>query len=233
MSKDVDDKGGYGKPPKNKQFKKGQSGNPKGRPKGSKNKRTIDDIILSPLGDLISQEVRRNISIQENGETIELSCIQAIIRSITIKALKNHHPSQKFLLEITEKVETEKLRKMMELAKYWIGIREIGIREIEYCEKHGLPEPKLIPHPDNIHIDMGTLEVSFSGPTSRFEQRTLECLIEHKANHMADLRELKKELLEAKSDEARESIQNSIRHTEDILKLFKNIPFNKCSKKHE
>jgi hypothetical protein len=32
---------GYRKPPKHKQFKLGQSGNPRGRPKGSKNESTI------------------------------------------------------------------------------------------------------------------------------------------------------------------------------------------------
>ena len=32
---------GYGRPPVNRQFKPGQSGNPRGRPKGSKNFATI------------------------------------------------------------------------------------------------------------------------------------------------------------------------------------------------
>lgn len=32
---------GYGKPPSDKQFKKGQSGNPMGRPKGSRNKKPL------------------------------------------------------------------------------------------------------------------------------------------------------------------------------------------------
>jgi Family of unknown function (DUF5681) len=38
---------GYGRPPVNRQFKPGQSGNPKGRPKGRKNFVTIFAEVLS------------------------------------------------------------------------------------------------------------------------------------------------------------------------------------------
>lgn len=38
---------GYGSPPEHSQFKKGQSGNPYGRPRGSTNRRTILEKIMT------------------------------------------------------------------------------------------------------------------------------------------------------------------------------------------
>jgi len=63
---------GYKKPPKNGQFKKGQSGNPKGRPTGSKNKKKV-------FNDILSQELMTN-----NGEAIQA---RIAVWQKTVKAL--------------------------------------------------------------------------------------------------------------------------------------------------
>lgn len=53
---------GYGRPPKHSRFKPGQSGNPKGRPKGAKSQKTIVlDMLLAPI-DYVENGVRRKAS---------------------------------------------------------------------------------------------------------------------------------------------------------------------------
>ena len=45
---DDDDPVGYKTPPKNTQFQPGQSGNPKGRPKGTKNQQNHFHLMMPP-----------------------------------------------------------------------------------------------------------------------------------------------------------------------------------------
>ena len=68
---------GYGKPPKEKQFKEGQSGNSKGRPKGSKNVYTLLEEILN-----------QKIALKENGKDIKISKKAAMLMQLTNKAIK-------------------------------------------------------------------------------------------------------------------------------------------------
>jgi hypothetical protein len=67
---------GYGKPPKHTQFKPGQSGNPKGRPKGIKNLNTD-----------LEEELSQKILVTEGGTQLETSKQRAMLKALFAKAL--------------------------------------------------------------------------------------------------------------------------------------------------
>ena len=66
---------GYRKPPTGTRFKKGQSGNPKGRPKG---KRNASSLILRTLG--------AKVVINENGRRREITKFEAALTQLANKA---------------------------------------------------------------------------------------------------------------------------------------------------
>jgi Family of unknown function (DUF5681) len=89
------DKVGYGKPPKHTQFKKGQSGNPKGRPKQVQAHMPVSRIIRNSL----SEEVQGKV----NGKTRKMTKLAAIIDVQSAKALKGDTRAAKLLIDLGHK----------------------------------------------------------------------------------------------------------------------------------
>jgi Family of unknown function (DUF5681) len=87
---------GYGKPPKGKQFKRGQSGNPKGRPKGSLN-----------LATDLTAELGEHITVREDGRSRKVSKQRALIKSLMAKALQGDVRATAALLALYARVITE------------------------------------------------------------------------------------------------------------------------------
>jgi len=90
-----DDKVGYGKPPRAYQFKPGQSGNPRGRPKGTKNESTMLEELL-----------HRKVQIREGGRERKITVLEAMLRRFAEDSLKGNTKSAAFLLNRYAAMET-------------------------------------------------------------------------------------------------------------------------------
>ena len=85
---------GYGKPPRNAGFKKGQSGNPRGRPPGSKN-----------LATLLNDALNEPVTITENGRRRKITKREAVIKQLVNKSASADARSLKILLDLMLNLE--------------------------------------------------------------------------------------------------------------------------------
>src|SRR3984893_3415517 len=82
---------GKGKPPRHTRFQKGQSGNPTGRPKGSKNVAT-----------LLEQVLNERVVVTENGKRKRITKLQAMLKQLANKAASGDHRDIKMLMPLAE-----------------------------------------------------------------------------------------------------------------------------------
>src|SRR5215212_8551973 len=88
---------GYGRPPRHSRFQKGQSGNPKGRPKGGRN-------FASELQEALDQTVL----VREDGNVRRVSRRGAVILSLVAKALKGDVRAAGLLLNAEQRSEASR-----------------------------------------------------------------------------------------------------------------------------
>lgn len=84
-----DDEVGYGRPPKAYQFKPGQSGNPKGRPKGPR------DILKT-----IAKHASKKVTVVENGTEKKMPKLEVVISALFNKAAKGDVPAARLIANL-------------------------------------------------------------------------------------------------------------------------------------
>jgi hypothetical protein len=99
MYNNNDDKPGYGKPPKSGQFKKGQSGNPRGRPKKSRDLASIvrgllDAVVEVKVGGEVKRMTKLEAMLLQDGQKALLGEDRSLSRVLSLVKQLSTHPTE-------------------------------------------------------------------------------------------------------------------------------------------
>ena len=224
---DHSDAVGYGRPPAKNRFKAGQSGNPRGRPKGARNK--IPALNEERLKSIILNEAYRTIKVNDGPRQVNIPMAQAIVRSLAVNAVKGQHRSQRLFSELLSATEREDKALHDEYLKTVLDYKTEWEEAIDHCKKLGLPAPDPVPHPDHIDLDMRTGQIIVDGPMTRAQRDKGRKLIARLLECREELTLLSKERAKSRNIKVRAIIDLDIGHEtrlhDKIMNLTRTTPW--------
>jgi Family of unknown function (DUF5681) len=159
----------YRKPPVEHQFKKGTSGNPKGRP--PKKKAVQPGFGALGTADRLSamalDEAGRPVTVREGDQVSEIPAMQALLRTMFRAAAQGDTKAGRQLLEVIARAESARSENAVGLLQYSAQYIEKYAPIFDKHEREGLAPPDIYPHPDDVIINGATGEVTLDGPTDK------------------------------------------------------------------
>lgn len=213
---------GYGKPPVSGRFRPGRSGNPKGRPRGAKNKRP--KLNEERLKGIILDEAYRDITVRDGDRNVTVPMAQAIVRALAVNAAKGQHRSQRLFAEMLTTTE----RQNKELADAWfntaLDYKIEWDRELERRRQLGITDlPDPLPHPDQVRIDMNTAEAWIQGPATKDEKAQLDLWRERQEMFEAEREGLLEDLETEPDARARALMEEDLRQVDRVLEIIEQL----------
>ncbi|MDO6965230.1 DUF5681 domain-containing protein [Rhizobium alvei] len=167
---------GYAKPPQQNQFKKGQSGNPRGRPK-----KNSSDLAYSnqPVLLAVRSLASRKVTVRQNGEMNEINMSDAVLEATFTNAAKGNPRSQSIAINLMREADQARNREIQENNEFWRDYKSIMSKRMKASLARREPVEKMLPHPDDIEILHGQ-EPRFHGPMYEGQQKQLEDTIAYR-----------------------------------------------------
>ena len=163
---------GYGKPPQASQFQPGKSGNPRGRPKGARNK--SGDKFGKKIMEMVLEEAQRTIRVQDGGRVRTLPVAQAIVRSVSVTAMKGQPRAQRLFIDLFSRAQADQENCRFEHFKALLEYKDFWEQELDRRRRESIVAPDPIPHPDQIVIDVRAGTARIKGPLTKEEKTRLD-----------------------------------------------------------
>ena len=214
---------GYGKPPEHTRFRPGSSGNPRGRPKGSKNKSKLPALSEERLKSILLEEAYRTIKVNDGAGQVSVPMAQAVIRSLAVNAVKGNQRAQRLFTQLLTTVERGNKRLHDEWVETAIEYKIEWERELQRRERYGIEGPAPLPHPDHVVIDMKTGDVRITGPFTKEDKARYDKLAKAKADFQAELDELQQLLRDEPDYPYRDLVEADIEHDKKLLDVIRRV----------
>lgn len=211
---------GYRKPPPEHQFKKGApSPNPKGRPKKPRKApiSTGADFGAMRMNTMLMEEAYRLVPARDGDKTVQIPMMQAIWRTMAVKAANGDHHAQKQILDRLGVIEKEQYQLLVayndQLMRHKAGWTEL----INEARAAGHPEPQIFPHPEDIIFDYNTGKVDVYGPKTKEQKQRLDKFISNRDDCQEEVLVIKDEWEKASGTKEQ---ADWLAHWHDAQKLF-------------
>jgi Family of unknown function (DUF5681) len=175
----------YRNPPAEHRFKKGQSGNPKGRPR--KDREPVHSALVEvegevffavedPANAIILREADRIYRLREGDRFAEISAFEAMVRRGFAAAANGSMQAVRQMLPLVLSAQASRSAAKALAFANALELQRRNRDLLDRCEKNGLPPPDVVPHPDDMRFNPENLTVEYFGPITKAERDYLDGL---------------------------------------------------------